>query len=90
MIRDVTGPTLAFTQPVKSPLKIGDSLDITLTSNLNGATVHLFDDGAEVASGFVSGGSITFSDINWDIMLDGSHVLTATVSDAAGNGASGT
>ena len=82
---DVTAPTLAFTRPTKSPLKLGDILDVILTSNAEGNTVTLFDGATQVATGAVTSGSVTFSDATFDILTDGSHTLTASVTDAAGN-----
>ncbi len=83
---DVTAPTLTFDRPSKSPLKLGDILDVVLTSNADeGRTVTLLDGVTQVASGPVSGGSVTFSDATFDILTDGPHTLSATVSDVAGN-----
>jgi len=82
---DVTAPTLTFTRPSKSPLRQGDILDVVLTSNADGRTVTLFDGATRVASAPVAGGGVTFSDASFDIMTEGSHTLSATVSDAAGN-----
>ncbi len=87
-IVDVTAPTLAFTRPNQTPLRIGDNLDITLTSNAEGRIVTLFDNAAEVTTGVISGGSVTFADGAFDILVDGSHTLAATITDAAGNSAS--
>ncbi len=82
---DVTAPTLVFTRPASSPLKLGDDLDVVLSSNAEGRTVTVFDATVEVASGVVSAGSLTFDHATFNLLSDGSHTLTATVSDAALN-----
>lgn len=85
---DVTAPTLAFTRPAKSPLALGDSRDVVLASNAEGRTVTVSDGGLEVAAGTVAGGGVTFVHATSGILSDGSHSLTAIVTDAAGNAAS--
>jgi len=82
---DVTAPTLTFTLPAQSPLKQGDLLDVILSSDAEGRTVTVFDAGLEVASGLVIDRSVTFADATWELLADGAHTLTATVSDVAGN-----
>ena len=82
---DTTAPTLAFTSPVASPIAEGGDLDVALNSDANGATVTVRDGGSDVASATVNAGVASFPHDAFAILADGSHTLTATVSDAAGN-----
>jgi hypothetical protein len=82
---DVTAPTLTLTRPNKSPLRSGDNLDVVVTSDAEGRTVSILDAGTTVASSAISAGSATFADASFDILTEGSHTLTASISDAAGN-----
>ncbi len=82
---DVTAPTVAFTRPNASPLRSGDNLDVVLASDAEGRTVTLFDAGVEVGTTVVTSGVATFAHGVFGVLSDGSHTLTATVSDAAGN-----
>lgn len=87
---DVTAPVLAFTRPVKSPLRLGDNLDVALSSNAEGRTVTVSDAGVAVAAGVIVAGGVTFGDATWHLLADGAHTLSATVSDLAGNVATAT
>ena len=84
-IVDVTAPTLAFTRPNASPLRQGDNLDVILTSDAEGQVVTVRDNGLLPRTATVTGGVATFSHATFGILTEGSHTLTATVSDAAGN-----
>ncbi|PKN58080.1 MAG: hypothetical protein CVU56_07690 [Deltaproteobacteria bacterium HGW-Deltaproteobacteria-14] len=82
---DTTPPTLAFTAPVASPIAAGGDRDVSLTSDADGRTVTVRDGATEVASQVVSDGVARFPHDPVGILADGSHTLTATVSDSAGN-----
>jgi len=84
-IVDVTPPTLAFSRPTSSPRNASSDLDVVLTSDAEGNILIVFDDGIQVASGLVANGGITFSHNVSGILSDGSHRLTASVADSAGN-----
>ena len=83
---DVTAPTLAFTRPSSSPLNAAANRDVALTSDAEGQAVTVFDDGVQVATAPVAGGSVSLPHATAGLLSDGSHRLTATVADAAGNG----
>lgn len=83
---DVTAPTLAFTRPTKSPLKATDNLDVALgTSAENGRTVTLSDGGVPKETAPVSAGVASFPHATFGVLTDGTHTLTASVTDTAGN-----
>ncbi len=82
---DVTPPTLSFSRPNTSPLKAGDNLDVTLTTNAEGRTVTVFDNGVSVATATVTGGVASFPHATFGLLSDGEHHFTAAVSDAANN-----
>jgi len=82
---DVIAPTLAFVLPASSPLGAGDNLDVRLSSNAEARTVTLLDGGTSVGTATVSAGVASFPHATFGTLSDGSHTLTATVSDTAGN-----
>ena len=85
---DTTPPTLAFVTPDRSPLLAGDARDVTLQSNAIGQTVTVHDGvpPVAVATADVAGdGSAAFPHAAFGILADGTHQLTATVVDTAGN-----
>ncbi len=82
---DTVAPTVAITRPTSSPLKVGDILDVRVQSDEEGATVSLADAGVGVATAQVVGGFAEFPHATFGVLTDGSHTLTATVTDAAGN-----
>lgn len=84
-IVDVTAPNLAFSRPNASPLRQGDNLDVILTSDAEGQVVTVRDNGLNPRTATVTGGIATFAHATFGILSEGSHTLTATVSDAAGN-----
>jgi hypothetical protein len=84
-IVDVTAPTLAFTRPSSSPLNATSNRDVSLTSNAEGRTVTVFDDGVQVGAGVVNAGVVTIPNSVVDILDEGEHRLTARVTDVAGN-----
>ncbi|MCC6619605.1 MAG: hypothetical protein IT385_00025 [Deltaproteobacteria bacterium] len=86
---DVTPPTLAFSRPNKATLNAADNLDVVLTTNtVDGQVVTVSDGGTVVASKPVAGGSVTFAHATSGILTNGSHTLTASIVDRAGNPAS--
>lgn len=83
---DVSKPTLAFSAPSSSPLLAGASRDIALLSDAVGQTVTLIDKGLTVASTPVAAdGTASFPFGTFAVLTDGTHVLTASVTDPAGN-----
>ncbi len=82
---DVSAPTLSFTRPVSSPLGAASDRNVALSSNAEGNVVTVFDDGTQVGSGIVNGGSVTLPFDVLPILTDGEHRLTASVADIAGN-----
>lgn len=86
-IVDATPPILTFEQPTGTePLLAGASLDIRLTSDEVGADVTLTDNGLSVGTATVaSDQTVTFDHATYGILTDGTHVLTASVTDGAQN-----
>jgi hypothetical protein len=86
-IVDATPPILTFEQPTGTePLLVGASLDIRLTSNEVGADVTLTDNGLSVGTATVASDQIVaFDHATYGILTDGTHVLTASVTDEAQN-----
>lgn len=87
---DVTVPEVSFDYPNAVLLNASDSTDVVVDVNLtageeaSGATVTLFDGGAEIAQAPVVGGKATFA----GVITGGDHTYTATAMDPAGNTAS--
>lgn len=82
---DVIAPTLNFVTPASSPLGADDNLDVTVSSDAEGRTVTLVDSGTTVGTAVVTGGIASFPHATFGTLSDGTHALTASVSDAAGN-----
>ena len=82
---DIIPPSLGFVTPASSPVKIGDSRDVRLSSTAEGRTVTLQDGGTTVGTATVSGGNADFPHATFGALSDGTHTLTAMVSDTAGN-----
>lgn len=78
--------TLEFSAPTKSPLIAGDSRSVSLSSNQTSGTVKILDGGVEVASKAISGdGTVAFDHATYGILADGTHTLTAVLTDSANN-----
>ena len=89
---DTLPPTgLSFTSPTKSPLIIGDTLDVSLKgtdADTAGAAVALFNDGKAITPvQKLANQAVNYAHSAYGILKDGSHKLTATVSDTCGNSA---
>jgi len=83
---DTLPPTLSFLTPATGTIRAGDSRDIVVVSDATGRTVSLKDQGVPVASAPVDGdGKASFPFATWPVLTDGSHLIEAGVSDAAGN-----
>ncbi|PKN57733.1 MAG: hypothetical protein CVU56_09400 [Deltaproteobacteria bacterium HGW-Deltaproteobacteria-14] len=82
---DIIPPSLSFVTPASSPVKMGDNLDVRLASTAEGRTVTLRDGGTTVGTATVSGGNADFPHAAFGALSDGTHTLTAMVSDTAGN-----
>lgn len=83
---DTLAPELSFTQPSGPVVLAGDSLDVRLYSDEAGAVVTLLDGGALVGEETVDASNeAVFPDATYGTLSDGDHVLSASVSDSAGN-----
>lgn len=79
-----------FSAPIKSPLIVGDSLDVQVACvdlDVQGTTVTVADAGVDKASSTLTGGLAQFPAAQFGLLSDGSHTLTATVRDTCANSA---
>ena len=78
--------TLTFSAPTKSPILASDSRAVTLSSNQTSGTVTVFDGGVEVATASIgANGTVTFDHATFGLLSEGTHTLTATLTDTANN-----
>lgn len=85
---NTVAPDLKFIAPTKSPLIVGDSLDVTLLStakDVDAQPATLLDGANTVGSVALKAGQATFAHALYKALSDGDHVLTATVKDTCGN-----
>jgi len=85
VVVDTTPPTVSFVRPSSSPLKMGDNLDVDVSCGEDGQPIEIRDAGDLVASGTCEAGGASFPHADFGILSNGSHTLTATHVDAAGN-----
>ncbi len=85
---DTLSPAAQFSAPNKSPLLVGDSLDIQVSSpatDVEGQPVVLKDAGKTVGTLAMKSGVATFTQAAFKTLTDGSHTLTATLTDKCAN-----
>lgn len=89
---DSVAPRVIFQQPAASPVLVGEDRDVVVrgsdaTSGVVGQRVTLFDDGAQIGQPVQvnESGSARFLFDVVPVLTDGTHRLTATITDVAGN-----
>jgi hypothetical protein len=84
---DTVAPTVVISSPLSSPVVGGQSLDVSVASDAIGQNVTLNSSLSGTFGPVAVGddGVALFDDSTYSVLTDGTHILTASVSDTCGN-----